>query len=139
MYATEHHFYKTLAKMSEHRYPYRNVSWAEITLKWLIDLLLDHRQTTDKGRLLKHYIVILFPQLDATTIKSCTVFASYVGYLTAGDELDELVLQAVPTYINVGIVVVFSLEFVVLIILQGVNDETTERFKTAWGLQSNPC
>ncbi len=99
MYATEHHFYKTLAKMSEHRYPYRNVSWPEITLKWLVDLLLDHR-TTDR-RLLKHYIVILFPQLDATTIKSCTVFASYVGYLTVGDELDDLVRQAVPTYINV--------------------------------------
>jgi hypothetical protein len=60
VYATEHHFYKTLARMSEHRYPYRNVSWPEITLKWLVDLLLDHR-TTDKGRLLKHYIVILFP------------------------------------------------------------------------------
>jgi hypothetical protein len=32
-----------------------------------------------------------------------------VGYLTAGDELDDLVRQAVPTYINVGSVMFLNL------------------------------
>jgi len=60
-----------------------------------------HTGRTGDTDFLKYYIVILFPQLPAEAIESCTQCAPLVGSLTDGNELDDLVRQTVLAYLNV--------------------------------------
>ena len=49
----------------------------------------------------KYHAVILSPQLSAEEIESCTKYAPLVGFLSVGNELDDLVRQTVLAYITV--------------------------------------
>jgi hypothetical protein len=59
-----------------------------------------YKGPTDNARVVKYHIVILFPQLSAEEITSCTKCARLVGSLTVGNELDDLVHQTVLAYVK---------------------------------------
>ncbi len=94
VHAAEHRVYKILESISK----YRGYGPAEM----LQGMIPFYSIGPDRGnRVYKYHIVIMFPQLSARAIVHCTGYASLVGVLTVGHELDDLVRQMALTYINV--------------------------------------
>ncbi len=128
--AIEHCVYKLLATFSNLR-EYDSVLFLRVIILFLSGCM-------DNTRVLKHYIVILFPQLPVEEIKSCTECAPLVGSLTVRDELDRVVRQTVMAYINVSS---FPSQFIFApyrLVVQRVENHAsvreTKRFKAAWGI-----
>ncbi len=88
----------------------------------------------------KYHAVILFPQLSAEEIESCTKYAPLVGFLSVGNELDDLVRQIVLAYITVcNFPFLFLLApYTLGCIAHGkhwlVDVTSSDGFKAAWGV-----
>ena len=88
-------------------------------------------------RVFKYHVVIMFPQLPAKAIYHCSGYASLVGSLTVGNELDDLVRQIALTYINVRNPLKKFLapyDLVVQHVEKQVLVSSSEGFKMRWGI-----
>ncbi len=94
VYAAEYCVYKILESISKHR-GYGSVEMLQGMIPFYsIGSMVGKR-------VFKYHIAIMFPQLSARAIYHSTGYASLVGFLTIGNELDDFVRQMALTYINV--------------------------------------